>query len=216
MASCRQPAALRRDRALLAEYAKHHPKAETTLIEAAFAVAEEAHAARTASRGAVHPPSGGGGHRRCPSGPRRHLHRRRSASRRRRGHGGRPRGLEREFSAELAGIVDGVTKLDRVHYDSKEEQQAATMRKMIVAIAQDIRVLIIKLADRLHNLQTIAGMPAFKQERTARETLEVYAPLAHRLGMQEMKMQLEDLSFAALHTRRYAEIDQMVQLRAGA
>ncbi|MEM9201861.1 MAG: bifunctional (p)ppGpp synthetase/guanosine-3',5'-bis(diphosphate) 3'-pyrophosphohydrolase [Actinomycetota bacterium] len=122
--------------------------------------------------------------------------------------------LVKEFDAELAHIVDGVTKLDRVHYDTKEEQQAATMRKMIVAIAQDIRVLIIKLADRLHNLQTIAGMPAHKQERSARETLDVYAPLAHRLGMQDMKMQLEDLSFASIEPRVYAEIDQMIEQRA--
>ena len=122
--------------------------------------------------------------------------------------------LERAFDSELAHIVDGVTKLDRVHYDTKEEQQAATMRKMIVAIAQDLRVLIIKLADRLHNLQTIAGMPIHKQERSARETLDVYAPLAHRLGMQDMKMQLEDLSFASLEPRVYAEIDQMIQQRA--
>jgi len=122
--------------------------------------------------------------------------------------------LEKEFGPDLARIVDGVTKLERVKYDSKELQQAATMRKMIVAIASDMRVLIIKLADRLHNLSTVAALPAFKQERTARETLDVYAPLAHRLGMQEMKMQLEDLSFAALHPRRYAEIDQMIQQRA--
>ena len=122
--------------------------------------------------------------------------------------------LEDQFGADLARIVDGVTKLERVGYDTKEQQQAASMRKMIVAIAQDIRVLIIKLADRLHNLRTIAGLPQFKQERTARETLDVYAPLAHRLGMQEMKQQLEDLSFAALHPRRYAEIDQMIQQRA--
>lgn len=122
--------------------------------------------------------------------------------------------VEKEFGPEVARIVDGVTKLERVKYDTKELQQAATMRKMIVAIASDIRVLIIKLADRLHNLSTVAAMPAFKQERTARETLDVYAPLAHRLGMQEMKMQLEDLSFAALHPRRYAEIDQMIQQRA--
>ncbi len=122
--------------------------------------------------------------------------------------------LEQTFGAELARIVDGVTKLERVHYDSKEQQQAATMRKMIVAIAQDLRVLIIKLADRLHNLRTIAALPQFKQERTARETLDVYAPLAHRLGMQDLKQQLEDLSFAALHCRRYAEIDQMVHQRA--
>jgi len=122
--------------------------------------------------------------------------------------------LERSFGAELARIVDGVTKLERIHYDSKEQQQAATMRKMIVAIAQDLRVLIIKLADRLHNLRTIAALPQFKQERTARETLDVYAPLAHRLGMQDLKQQLEDLSFAALHCRRYAEIEQMVHQRA--
>ncbi len=122
--------------------------------------------------------------------------------------------LEAEFGADLARIVDGVTKLDRVKYDSKEQQQAATMRKMIVAIASDMRVLIIKLADRLHNLRTVAALPDFKQERTARETLDVYAPLAHRLGMQDMKQQLEDLSFAALHPRRYAEIDQMIHQRA--
>ncbi len=122
--------------------------------------------------------------------------------------------IEAEIGAEVARIVDGVTKLDRVHYDTREQQQAASMRKMIVAIAQDIRVLIIKLADRLHNLRTIAGLPQFKQERTARETLDVYAPLAHRLGMQDLRQQLEDLSFAALEPRRYAEIDQMVELRA--
>ena len=122
--------------------------------------------------------------------------------------------LEKDFGPDVARIVDGVTKLERVKYDTKEQQQAATMRKMIVAIASDMRVLIIKLADRLHNLSTVAGLPAFKQERTARETLDVYAPLAHRLGMQDMKMQLEDLSFAALHPRRYAEIDQMVHQRA--
>lgn len=122
--------------------------------------------------------------------------------------------LNERFGPDLARIVDGVTKLDRVQFDSKEQQQAATMRKMIVAIAQDIRVLIIKLADRLHNLRTIAVLPPFKQERTARETLDVYAPLAHRLGMEDLKVQLEDLSFAALEPRRYAEIDQMIQQRA--
>ena len=87
------------------------------------------------------------------------------------------------------------------------------MRKMLVAMAKDLRVLIIKLADRLHNMRTIAAMPAWKQERTAQETLDIYAPLAHRLGMQEMKQQLEDLAFAALHPKRYAEIDHMVATR---
>jgi GTP pyrophosphokinase len=122
--------------------------------------------------------------------------------------------VERDFGKDVARIVDGVTKLDRVKFDTKEQQQAATMRKMMVAIAQDLRVLIIKLADRLHNMRTIAVLPEAKQERIARETLDIYAPLAHRLGMQEMKQQLEDLSFASLHPKRYAEIDQMVSTRA--
>ena len=122
--------------------------------------------------------------------------------------------IEADFGPEVTRIVDGVTKLDRVHYDTREEQQAASVRKMIVAIARDLRVLIIKLADRLHNLRTLAVLPAFKQDYIARETLDVYAPLAHRLGMQDIRQQLEDLAFAALEPRRYAEIDQMVQLRA--
>lgn len=121
--------------------------------------------------------------------------------------------LEASFGAEVAAIVDGVTKLDRVKFDSKEAQQAATVRKMLVAMAKDLRVLIIKLADRLHNMRTVAGMPAWKQERSAQETLDVYAPLAHRLGMQEVRQQLEDLAFAALHPKRYAEIDHMVATR---
>ena len=121
--------------------------------------------------------------------------------------------IEAEFGADVAGIVDGVTKLDRIKFDSKEAQQAATIRKMLVAMAKDLRVLIIKLADRLHNMRTIAAMPAWKQERTAQETLDIYAGLAHRLGMQDLKQQLEDLAFAALHPKRYAEIDHMVATR---
>ena len=122
--------------------------------------------------------------------------------------------IETDFGPEVTRIVDGVTKLDRVQYDTREQQQAASVRKMIVAIARDLRVLIIKLADRLHNLSTLAVLPAFKQDYIARETLDVYAPLAHRLGMQDLRQQLEDLAFAALEPRRYAEIDQMVQQRA--
>src|SRR5438270_3129257 len=122
--------------------------------------------------------------------------------------------VARDFGAEVAAIVDGVTKLDRVSFDSKEAQQAATMRKMLVAMAKDIRVLLIKLADRLHNMRTIAALRADKQQRIAQETLDVYAPLAHRLGIAEMKWQLEDLAFATLHPKRYAEIEQMVSTRS--
>src|SRR5438067_9806605 len=122
--------------------------------------------------------------------------------------------VETEFGPQVAAIVDGVTKLERLRFDSKEAQQAATMRKMLVAMAKDPRVLLIKLADRLHNMRTIAAMPEWKQKRTAQETLDIYAPLAHRLGVQDIKWQLERLAFAALHPRRYAENEQMVATRA--
>ena len=121
--------------------------------------------------------------------------------------------VHREFGPEVAMIVDGVTKLERIRFDSREEQQAATMRKMLVAMAKDLRVLVIKLADRLHNMRTIAAMPIDKQQRIAQETMDIYAPLAHRLGMQELKQQLEDLSFAALHPKRFAELDHLVSSR---
>ncbi len=122
--------------------------------------------------------------------------------------------IERDFGASVALIVEGVTKLDRLQFNSKEAQQAATVRKMLVAMADDWRVLIIKLADRLHNMRTLSVMPEWKQRRTAQETLDIYAPLAHRLGIQGIKWQLEDLAFATLHPKRYAEIEQMVASRA--
>ena len=122
--------------------------------------------------------------------------------------------IERDFGPSVALIVEGVTKLDRLQFDSKEAQQAATVRKMLVAMANDWRVLIIKLADRLHNMRTLSVMPEWKQRRTAQETLDIYAPLAHRLGIQGVKWQLEDLSFATLHPKRFAEIEQMVANRA--
>ena len=121
--------------------------------------------------------------------------------------------LAEEFGDQVAAVVDGVTKLDRLEFDTKEEQQAATIRKMFIAMAQDWRVLLIKLADRLHNMRTISVMPMARQRAIAQETLDVYAPLAHRLGVQQVKWQLEDLSFATLHPKRYAEIEQMVAAR---
>ena len=122
--------------------------------------------------------------------------------------------IEKKFGEEIASIVDGVTKLERIKFDTKEAQQAASMRKMLVAVAKDLRVLIIKLGDRLHNMRTVASLPQWKQHRIATETLDIYAPLAHRLGMQELKNELEDLAFATIHPKRYAEIDQMVAARA--
>jgi len=122
--------------------------------------------------------------------------------------------IEQAFGSGVARVVDGVTKLDRLQFDSKEAQQAATIRKMLVAMADDWRVLLIKLADRLHNMRTLAVMPEWKQRRTAQETFDVYAPLAHRLGVQQVRWQLEDLAFATLHPKRYAEIEQMVAARA--
>ena len=119
--------------------------------------------------------------------------------------------IEEYFGSDVALLVDGVTKLDRLAVDSKQAQQAETFRKMIVAMARDIRVLLIKLADRLHNMSTLEHMPREKQKRIAQETLDIYAPLAHRLGMQTFKLSLEDLGFAALHPKRYEEIVRKVE-----
>ena len=121
--------------------------------------------------------------------------------------------VEQHFGSDVAWIVDGVTKLERIRFDSREAQQAATMRKMLVAMAKDLRVLVIKLADRLHNMRTLGGVALEKQQRIAQETLDIYAPLAHRLGIQEIKQELEDLAFAALHPKRYAELDHLVATR---
>lgn len=115
------------------------------------------------------------------------------------------------FGDEVALLVDGVTKLDKLQVASKQHQQAETFRKMVLAMAKDIRVLVIKLADRLHNMETIAHMPRDRQKHIAQETLDIYAPLAHRLGMQAFKLRLEDLGFQTLHPKRYDEIVAMVE-----
>ncbi|MBM9467027.1 bifunctional (p)ppGpp synthetase/guanosine-3',5'-bis(diphosphate) 3'-pyrophosphohydrolase [Nakamurella sp. YIM 132084] len=120
--------------------------------------------------------------------------------------------LSRDFGDEVQHLVNGVTKLDKVKYGSATE--AETIRKMIIAMAQDPRVLVIKLADRLHNMRTMRFLPPDKQARKARETLEVLAPLAHRLGMATVKWELEDLAFAILHSKRYDEIVRLVADRA--
>ncbi len=118
--------------------------------------------------------------------------------------------IRTDFGAEIAQLVEGVTKLTRITFQSREQAEAENYRKMIVAMAQDVRVILIKLADRLHNMRTIEYLGKQKQAQKARETLEVYAPLAHRLGIHALKWELEDLSFQTLHPRKYAEIKAMV------
>jgi GTP diphosphokinase / guanosine-3',5'-bis(diphosphate) 3'-diphosphatase len=118
----------------------------------------------------------------------------------------------RDFGDEVARLVDGVTKLDKVRYGDSAE--AETIRKMVVAMARDPKVLIVKLADRLHNIRTVSWLPPEKQQRMAKQTLEIYAPLAHRLGMNAIKWELEDLSFATLYPKRYDEIVRLVAERA--
>jgi len=120
--------------------------------------------------------------------------------------------LRRDFGDEVAVMVDGVTKLDKVQYG--DNAQAETIRKMVVAMAKDIRVLVIKLADRLHNMRTLRHVPRKSQERSAHETLDIYAPLAHRLGMNTIKWELEDLAFGTLHPKIYDEIVRLVAERA--
>jgi len=119
--------------------------------------------------------------------------------------------VRREFGDEVALLVDGVTKLDKIKLG--DDAEAETVRKMIIAMSRDIRVILIKLADRLHNARTWGFVPTESAERKAKETLEIYVPLAHRLGIQTIKWELEDLSFAALNPKLYGEIDTLVKAR---
>ena len=121
--------------------------------------------------------------------------------------------IEERFGAEVMQLVDGVTKLSRFSTHSHEQQQAENIRKMLLAMAQDIRVVLIKLADRLHNMRTLHGLPPEKQQRIARQTMEIYAPLAERLGIWQMKWELEDLAFKALEPERFRELARLLDTR---
>jgi len=121
--------------------------------------------------------------------------------------------LTREFGVEIADLVDGVTKIGKLAFSSKEERQAENFRKMLVAMARDIRVLMIKLADRLHNMRTLDYLVQDKGRKIAEETLDIYAPLAHRLGMAKVKAELEDLALRCLHSEDYADLQRRVAKR---
>lgn len=122
--------------------------------------------------------------------------------------------IEELFGKEVAFLVDGVTKLNQFQYHTKEDQQLENYRKMILAMAKDVRVVVIKLGDRLHNMRTLKHMRSDKQKRIAQETLEIFAPLAHRLGIFNIKWELEDLSFRYLEPDKYYDlVEQMREKR---
>ena len=119
------------------------------------------------------------------------------------------------FGTEVAELVDGVSKLDQIQFKSRAEAQAESFRKMLLAMVRDIRVIIVKLADRTHNMRTLGAMPPAKRRNIARETLDIYAPIANRLGMHSIKVELEDLGFRALYPRRYRVIETAVRKAKG-
>lgn len=123
--------------------------------------------------------------------------------------------LEQEFGNEVAGVVDGVSKLEGLSFESREAKQARNFQKMILAVAKDMRVILVKLADRLHNMRTIEHMPPIKQKIIAHETLEIYAPLAHRIGIERLHIELEELAFKTLYPLRYSVLKKEVDSHAG-
>ena len=123
--------------------------------------------------------------------------------------------IEEQFGNEVALLVDGVSKLDQIQFHSRAEAQAESFRKMMLAMIEDIRVILVKLADRLHNMQTLGAMPSSKKRRIARETLDIYAPIANRLGINRLKVELEDLGFRYLYPMRYRVLDKALKKSKG-
>ena len=197
---------------LLKTLKRNHPRVDTSIIERAYRVAEKAHEGQTRRSGEpyiTHPVAVAEILAELGLGPKTIaaalLHDTVEDT-------GFPlETLREEFGEEVAMLVDGVTKLDRVKYG--ENAQAETVRKMIVAMSKDIRVLVVKLADRLHNARTWGFVSPESAARKAQETLDIYAPLAHRLGIQAIKTELEDLSFAVLNPKLYVEIESLVENR---
>src|SRR5258708_35530836 len=124
--------------------------------------------------------------------------------------------IQREFGDQVVHIVEGVTKIEKINFASKEERQAENVRKMVLAMVDDIRVVLIKLADRLHNMRTLKHLPEVRRQKVARETLEIYAPLAHRLGMGKVRGELEDLAFRYVDTIGYDQIHTALEARRNA
>src|SRR5215471_18426610 len=121
--------------------------------------------------------------------------------------------IEEVFGPEIAHLVEGLTKISKLDHRSSEERQALNMRKMLLAMVDDVRVVLVKLADRLHNMRTLEYLPADKQRRIAQETLDVYAPIAHRLGMARVRGELEDLAFKYLEPEEYIKLKELVESR---
>ena len=124
-------------------------------------------------------------------------------------------GLTGQFGEEIAEIVDGVSKLTQIEFESKAEAQAENFRKMVMAMSNDLRVIIVKLADRLHNMRTLGALRPDKKRRIAKETLDIYAPIAHRLGINTIKLELEDLSFQAVYPMRHLQLKRAVDKAKG-
>src|SRR6202790_5901177 len=121
--------------------------------------------------------------------------------------------IRKEFGEQVAHIVEGVTKISQIDFATREEQQAENLRKMMLAMVDDIRVVLIKLADRLHNMRTLEHLPPERQQKIARETLEIYAPIAHRLGMGKLRGELEDLGFSYVDSIGYQQVHNAVESR---
>ena len=201
-------------RALLAEVVGHHPQADLSIVSGALALATEAHRDQVRASGepyVSHPIAAAQILAELGLDPvsiaAALLHDVPEDT------GFGLADIEERFGPEVAHLVDGVTKLSKFSTHSHEERQAENIRKMLLAMAQDIRVVLIKLADRLHNMRTLAALPVEKQVRIARQTMEIYAPLAERLGIWQMKWELEDLSFKVLEPERYRELADQLDTR---